>query len=151
MKNYLGNKNYPRGFRNNNPGNLIIRSTNNWLGKIAITKNTDKHFEQFISFEYGVRALIIDLINKYQRGLKTIQDIIMVYSPPSENDTMAYIKAVAAMTGISPNSVFEFTKANLQKLVKAIVKVENNYPLDDEDFESGFSLVDDKKKSLLKG
>jgi len=149
MKSYLGNKKYPRGYRNNNPGNLVIQSTNNWLGKIPIDKNTDKKFEQFTTFEYGLRALITDLITKYQKGLKTIQDIITVYAPKSENDTMSYIKSVSIMTNISPNTVFDFTKDNLRKIVKAIVSVENKIPLHDDEFDFAFELVDIKKKKLL--
>lgn len=151
MKSYLGNKKYPRGFRNNNPGNIIFKQSNNWLGKIPFDKNTDKTFEQFINFEYGVRALITDLITKYTNGLRTIKDIMIVYSPVADgNNTKAYIEVVSTMTGLHPETVFELTKDNVRKIVKAIVKVENNLPLEEEEFNTAFELLDSKKKKLLR-
>ena len=77
-----------RGERNNNPGN--IRHGAKWQG-LASTQ-TDKDFCQFISPEYGIRA-IYKLIQTYQKkyGLNTIKTIIYRYasflydiSPPTK-------------------------------------------------------------------
>lgn len=51
-----------RGERNNNPGN--IRHGSKWQGLSA--EQTDKDFCQFISPEYGIRA-IYKLLQTYQK------------------------------------------------------------------------------------
>lgn len=85
----------PRGIRNNNPGNIRIGSSN-WQGKIPVSENTDGAFEQFYEMEYGVRAMVV-LINNYilWNPSITLGGIIRKYAPSSENNTDAYIQAVA--------------------------------------------------------
>lgn len=89
-----------RGERNNNPGN--IRHGAKWQG-LASTQ-TDKDFCQFISPEYGIRA-IYKLIQTYQNkyGLNTIKSIIYRYAPPNENNTLGYIERVSKEIGIESN------------------------------------------------
>ena len=84
-------QNETRGFRNNNPGN--IRHSEKWLG--LAEKQTDPDFCQFVSVEYGIRA-IFKILETYRDkyGLKTVREIITKWAPPSENDTEAYIKGV---------------------------------------------------------
>ena len=80
----------PRGFRNNNPGN--IRLGNDWRGEI---NGADKSFETFSSIEWGIRALykIIEAYkNKY--NAVSIKDIITRYAPSNENHTSGYINQV---------------------------------------------------------
>ena len=74
-------KKVARGIRNNNPGNIRIGI--NWLGRVVPGK--DLSFIEFRTMPFGVRALYIDLINKHKSGLRTVQDIIYKYAPPSEN------------------------------------------------------------------
>ncbi len=55
----LNGKKIPRGWRNNNPGNLI-KTMIQWKGKLPYLSNTDSKFEQFVDFKHGIRALIKD-------------------------------------------------------------------------------------------
>jgi hypothetical protein len=128
-----------RGIRNNNPGNLRI-SENAWRGKVPIEQNTDGAFEQFISPEYGIRALFIDLRSKINRGLNTVEKIMNVYAPPNENNTIAYITAIENMTGIRRNKVI--TVDDIPKIVPAIIKVENGIqPYTDAQLKSAYAMV----------
>lgn len=115
----------PRGIRNNNPGN--IRIGNNWGGEVAPDKRTDRQFEQFVSLEYGYRALLITLrtyITKYR--LQTLRAIITRWAPPNENDTEAYIRRASEYSGILPGKVLRATdRMELCKLAYAISRVEN--------------------------
>ena len=85
----------PRGFRNNNPGNIRI-SDMPWRGKTPRQDNTDGAFEQFTSMAYGVRAMTI-LLRTYikRKKLDTIEKIIPVYAPATENDVETYIQVVS--------------------------------------------------------
>lgn len=128
-----------RGIRNNNPGNLRI-SENAWQGKVPVAQNTDGVFEQFISPEYGIRALFIDLRSKINRGLNTIEKIMNVYAPPTENNTIAYITAIENMTNIPRNKVI--TVNDIPKIVPAIIKVENGIqPYTDAQLKSAYAMV----------
>lgn len=81
-----------RGNRNRNPFNIRI-SNNKWIGKIPLRENTDGVFEQFTSFEYGIRAGIIILRTYYTKyKLKTVREIITRYAPPKENNTEGYVR-----------------------------------------------------------
>lgn len=115
----------PRGLANNNPGNIRI-SNIAWLGKVPIAQNTDGAFEQFVSFEDGVRAMGENIYNILQQGAGTITDLINTYAPPGDgNDTSSYIAQVAAATGLDPNTPVDLTAANLQAIVTAQMNVEN--------------------------
>lgn len=111
----------PRGIRNNNPGN--IRHGSPWQGMAK--EQTDKDYIQFLTPEYGIRAISKTLstyANKY--NIKTVRGIISRWAPPSENDTESYIQTVADKLGVTPTQTIsiDYYKAGL---IEAIVKHEN--------------------------
>lgn len=111
-----------RGIRNNNPGNLVKTSIA-WQGKVPHSQNTDSRFEQFISPEYGIRAMFIDVRNDIRKGANTVRRLITAYAPPFENNTAAYIAAVAKAIKKAPDDVI--TSEDYEELVTAIIKQEN--------------------------
>lgn len=119
-----------RGLRNNNPGNIRKDGKTVWQG--MATAQPDASFVSFVSPEYGIRALAKVLHTYIATGTNTIRAIVTRWAPPSENNTAAYIAAVAAQTGINPDApVNEAT--HLPALVQAIIKHENGvqpYPPD---------------------
>lgn len=125
MASFLGQSTLPRGIRNNNPGNLILTSIK-WQGKIENSKNTDGKFEQFTSVEYGIRAMLKDIINDVKKGKNTITKLISEYAPPSENNTANYINFLANSLGISPNQVLSNLNSTfLKQIARTIIKIEN--------------------------
>lgn len=142
---YLGQSGLPRGMRNNNPGNIRISNTA-WKGKVPVGQNTDKAFEQFGTFVYGIRAMIKNL-QSYQRdrGLNTINQIISTWAPPGvdNNNTGAYVATVSLNTGIGPTQPITLTDKNImRKLVKAMARVENGREaVTDSQFNYAWSIV----------
>ena len=129
----------PRGIRNNNPGNIRLSETR-WQGEAA--QQTDGAFIQFVSPEYGIRALskILDTYaNDYQ--LSTVAGIISRFAPSNENDTNAYIQAVSDSIGVGPNTVISM--ANYKPgLIAAIVAHENGQqPYTDAQINAGIVLA----------
>lgn len=112
-----------RGIRNNNPGNIRKGSKKIWLGEVWPSQ--DSAFSQFMTMAYGVRALLIDLVNKHKNGYNTVQKIIYRYAPPTENYSARYAKFVADAMGLTVNQSFPMTEANLLKFAKAVAKFEN--------------------------
>lgn len=115
----------PRGIRNNNPGN--IRWGDEWQGLVPKYQRTDKSFCQFISPEYGIRAMIVILRNYQSKyGLRTITGMIKRWAPPNENDTQAYIRSVIKATGTDADKSINLTDScKLFPLLQAIIKHEN--------------------------
>lgn len=113
-----------RGLRNNNPGN-IRRSGEAWIG-LSPTQD-DPAFFQFSDIRYGIRAIGKLLLNygaKY--GLNTTAGIISRWAPSSENDTRAYIAAVATSVGVDPNQPLDLTDPVLMAyFIDAIIQREN--------------------------
>lgn len=127
--NYFGksemlSSSYPRGVRNNNPGNLIM-SSENWQGKIPHSQNSDGHFEQFKTYTHGVRALFLDLRSDINKGKNTIAKLINEYAPKHENNTDAYINAIVKSSGIGKNEIITPSKKIIMLLAINIIKVEN--------------------------
>ncbi|EAA6551606.1 structural protein [Salmonella enterica subsp. diarizonae] len=117
--------NTPRGIRNNNPGN--IRWGDDWKGLVPKSQRTDKDFCQFITPEYGIRAMIVILRN-YQRkhDLNTINGIISRWAPTNENNTQAYIDSVAKATDTAPDQIIHTDDSRfMMKLLQAIIRHEN--------------------------
>lgn len=121
----------PRGYRNNNPGNIRLGA--NWKGMRPT--QTDPDFCQFRDPVDGLRALmrvILTYARKYK--LCSVTQIITRWAPPNENNTGAYIDAVSRYLGVLPNEVIDVTKpAILIGLAQGIVVHElgrslNGYP-----------------------
>ncbi len=130
--------NYPRGIRNNNPGN--IRHGDNWRG--IAEDQTDRSFITFDSPEYGIRAMG-KLLANYERlyGINTVAGLIDRWAPPIENNTQAYINSVAQALGVSPNQPIN-VKESLGGLVPAIIKHENGMqPYSEDIINNGLALV----------
>lgn len=124
-----------RGFRNKNPGNL--RGPTPWLGRVG----TDPQgFAIFETMEYGVRALRVDLTAKLNRGLDTVQKIITVFAPPSDNNpTAAYIRKVSEWMNV--NQTQRLTTADLPGLVDGIIRFEQGGPLQAAVIRAGLMLA----------
>ncbi|QIF94648.1 structural protein [Proteus vulgaris] len=129
-----------RGERNNNPGN--IRHGSKWQGLSA--EQTDKDFCQFISSEYGIRA-IYKLLQTYQKkyGLSTIKTIINRYAPPNENNTIGYISRTSKEIGIEIDTPINTQLKNIIiPLAIAIVNIELGYqPYSEKVFEDAWLLL----------
>lgn len=124
-KTNMGDKQLPRGYRNNNPLNIRINPANNWQGKVA--NNTDGVFEQFVAMEYGYRAAL-KLIQNYIRkdGLNTVAQIISKWAPNNENNTAGYIQRVIGINQWTPAKVIDPQNASeMADLVYAMAIVEN--------------------------
>lgn len=110
-----------RGIRNNNPGNIREAASGGdaWRGERAT--DDDPAFEEFAEMRWGVRAAAI-VFRNYQskHGLRTTAQLVNRWAPPSENDTAAYINAVAKRVGVDafapinlgdPETCYRFLRA----------------------------------------
>lgn len=115
----------PRGVRSNNPGN-IDRDDTKWQG-MADDQSSDPRFIVFKTPEWGIRAIArILLTYQSEEHLNTIRKIISRWAPPSENNTAAYIAAVAADCGVSADDAIDVDSVGVMlPLVKAIIAHED--------------------------
>ncbi|TYP98930.1 hypothetical protein C7447_102248 [Tenacibaculum adriaticum] len=139
------NKDLPRGIRNFNPGNIRINPVNNWQGVIDRSKNTDGAFEQFKTMEFGVRALF-RLLETYLRKSPnmTLRQLILKYAPEKENNSEAYMQAVASSIGQDiDGEVSQWFSDGVSKkqLVRAIIKHENGRHIANKHIDEGFILA----------
>lgn len=113
-----------RGFRNRNPGNIDYNVRNRWQGQVGIeTTGSPPRFAVFESHEFGIRALAA-LLTTYQdrHGLRTVRAIINRWAPGNENNTDAYVTAVARKIGVSERDTLDLhTYAHMRPLVEAII------------------------------
>ena len=125
------------GLRSNNPGNIRASATM-WQGQVGVNAKGFIIFDTPLS---GIRALfkVIDTYwNKY--SLRTVAGIVSRWAPPSENNTPAYIAAVAGEVGISPTAQLSVTQ--LPALVKAIIRHENGaQPYSDDQVAQAQAMV----------
>lgn len=114
----------PRGIRNNNPGN--IEWGDKWQGLVSPDARTDKRFCQFVDPSWGIRAIGVILINYQDKyNIRTIRGIINRWAPPVENDSNAYINAVAKNVGRDPDEELDLQQHDvLQPLVESIIRHE---------------------------
>lgn len=108
--------NAPRGWRNNNVGN--IRWGARWQGLLPESKRTDKEFCQFVNMQYGLRALVL-LLNTYSRRkwLLTPSLFVSHYCPDTAYLQSNYVKQVQ---GAWSNT----NEVNPTELIGSIVRVE---------------------------
>ncbi len=128
-----------RGIRNNNPGNIRLSSTT-WQGQVPASQQTDTSFIQFTSPAYGIRAIAKILDSYAARGLNTVDSIISTWAPPTENDTAAYIDAVASSMGVDPGTVL--SSGDQPALIAAIIEHENgSQPYTSAEIDTGVSMA----------
>ena len=130
----------PRGIRNNNPGNIRV-TKDKWMGLRAV--QADKEFFQFITPKWGYRALIRTLQNYRKRhGCETIGDFIRRWAPPSENNTLSYIRFVCEKMGVPPAYVPNVEdKVTMCLFAYAISYYENGVVPVMEDISDGWDLL----------
>lgn len=110
-----------RGERLFNPG-CIRHSSINWLGQAQT--QTDPDFVQFDAAKWGIRAMARILKNYEREGATTIRDAIDRWSPPTENNTSAYVQAVCQDCSLTPDQTIDLS-AILPQVVTAIIRHEN--------------------------
>lgn len=115
-----------RGERNANPGNIDRVAATHWQGQSA-DQSGDPRFVVFDSPEWGIRAIAKELLTyQTKHACGTIREIINRWAPPVENNTKAYIAAVATDCGVAPDDQIAVTDPEtMQRLVKAIIEHEN--------------------------
>ena len=130
----------PRGIRNCNPGNIRI-TKDKWQGLREVQE--DKEFFQFRAMKWGYRALLRTLQNYRKRhGCETLADFIRRYAPPSENNTMSYIRFVANKLGVSPDWIPNVEdKASMCMMAYAISFFENGVEPQMEEISEGWDLL----------
>jgi len=124
-------KQLPRAVRNNNPGNIEHVASNKWLGILPKEKRNpeqlaETRFEVFESGVYGFRAMAL-LFQKYQDkyGCNTVEKMINKWAPNFENNTDAYVKAVAAKVKVRADDVIDVHQYDYAfPLLKAVAEHE---------------------------
>jgi hypothetical protein len=127
----------PRGIRNCNPGN--IRRGQTWQGMADI--QTDPAFIQFRDPRYGIRAIARILETYKKEGVATIRAAINRWAPPNENNTEAYVDAVARAVGVGADEALDLA-AHAPQIIAAIIQHENGqqpYPV--ETIKDGIALA----------
>lgn len=115
----------PRGLRNNNPLNLSYVE-----GQPGV-QGSDGRFGRYQSMEDGIAAATRQLQIYGQRGLTTVEQIVGRWAPPNENNTPAYVAAVARELGIDPRAPLNLSDPMLvSRLVGAMGRIEVGRPLD---------------------
>lgn len=141
-------KKEPRGFRNNNPGNIRRHDWNDWQGEVPESQKTDKEFEQFTEMRWGVRA-VMKLLLRYYRvyRIRNIRDLIWRWAPENENNTSAYVEKVSIMMGKGKTVILNMEdEKTMCDMVDAIIYVENGEHLKREQIEEGWNLLMGKKE-----
>lgn len=129
-----------RGMRNCNPGNIRI-TKDKWKGLREV--QTDKEFFQFETMAWGYRAMLRTLKNYRKRhGCETIADFIRRWAPPSENNTLTYIRFVCEKMGVPSVYVPNVEdKASMCLFAYAISFFENGVAPVMEEISEGWELL----------
>lgn len=125
---------------------MNIRKGSSWRGERPV--QSDLSFEEFVSMEWGVRAGL-KLIRNHITGFggrrpkaNTIQKLVNVWAPPSENNTSAYVETVANAVGMYPFDIIHFDdRERILKIARAMAYVETGLWLDESIFESAWDLI----------
>lgn len=131
-----------RGYRNNNPGNIVKTFKGDkqtfWTGEV---KGDDKRFKKFKNMNWGYRAIFIVLRSYINKGVNTIEKIINRYAPPHENLTSSYARHVSERTEIPLTEVLSMNDVNkIKSIVREISYIENGITPDQAEIEEGYRL-----------
>lgn len=128
-----------RGYRNNNPLNMR-HDNDKWQGEVVPSQ--DAEFKQFETMAWGYRAAF-KLLHNYQKyhGCRILSDFISRWAPPSENNTAAYIAAVAHNSGMSDVSQIDTLDGRMMRnVVSAMSYTENGIQANEAVVAAGWEL-----------
>lgn len=121
-----------RGEKNQNPGNIDFDPAIHWVGQLGLERcPVDEsyrcRFARFSDPIYGIRALAKLLVTYITRdGANTVRKIVERWAPPSDdNDTSAYVTAVAGTVGFDPGAILTPDAPTISALTRAIIVHEN--------------------------
>lgn len=137
-------KKMPRGIRNCNP--LNIRKGAKWKGLRAV--QTDPAFCQFKSMVWGIRAAF-RLMHNHITGFggsrprcDTVEKLISVWAPATENDTKAYVAHVCRLADCSPSTHIDpHDDVLIIRIARTMAMVECGVWLDVELFNKAYELL----------
>lgn len=147
-KSFLHIASYPRGLRNNNPGN--IKAGINWEGAIG----DDGVFVTFKNIAYGIRAMATDIGNDIRLdGKNSLQALVYEYAPPTENNTAVYLQDLVTWTGYGPTQALPRSETMMVKLIRAFMNKELGVSysalISDADIKEGLALMNDGLKGYF--
>lgn len=132
----------PRGYRNNNPGN-IRHSATQYLGEICRAETTDADFKQFRNIVYGYRAMFV-ILDAYRRkySLGTVRSWISRWAPSADgNHTLAYVDAVCKRANIHADAIVDISNEHLMTaIVAAMSLVENGMEPNPVEIKIGYKF-----------
>jgi hypothetical protein len=123
------------GTRLNNWLNIRYVERNRWKGLTG----AEKGFCRFDTVEHGLRAALVIMQKYISRGVNTVEEIVNVWAPTTENDTANYIRNVCAWTGLRPDDAV--TRDNLGRLVAAMARMETGNIVNEEQMERAWKEV----------
>jgi hypothetical protein len=113
---------FPRGFLNNNPGN-IPHGADSLPGQRII--QTDHAFLQFATASDGIRAVALILRSYKTRGIDRLDSLIAQWSRDRCRDVEPSVAAEASALGGAPSDRIDLDdQATLFGLVKALLRRE---------------------------
>lgn len=105
----------------NNPLGIKREPGMVWVGETF--EQPDSIFASFRTPAYGVRAGVVTLTTYVSRdGVKTVAGAIRRWSPPTENDTQAYIDDVCQRASCTPETPLD---PRSLPLIRAMIVHEN--------------------------
>ncbi len=107
-----------RGIRNKNPGNL---RANQFRGSQGVDGSG---YAIFDTMQNGVRGSARQLVLYFSRGINTVEKIISTWAPSNENNTAAYVAAVAKYVGVNARTPLVLTEEFHAALMRAIFRHE---------------------------
>ncbi len=123
MSDFRGYPNYPRGMRNNNPGNFRPFYTYSYVGQTGVDPSG---YAIFSDMSFGARAMALQvMIDVQTHGFNTLAKLIHSWAPASDgNDEVMYRNYVANKLGIGVNDPIPLDPTNFAKLLRAMIDVE---------------------------
>lgn len=125
----------------NNLFNIRYNSSNNFLG-IDDKECQVNGFAKFVNTVYSVRAFLLLVYNyNHLYKIKTIEDFITRFAPPSENNTTGYIKFVCdRMSTVKYTDLNVFKPLQMYDFASAVCQFETNTSLTHSLFDEGYGL-----------
>lgn len=125
----------------NNPLNLDYVESIKWNG--LADPPFQGRFCSFTSSVFGIRAGCMNIIHHFDRGANTIEKLITIWAPPTENDTKAYISDVSGRSGFTSDQVLNFhSYADLRPVIEAMIWHENGeQPYSNAMFDEALKLA----------
>lgn len=124
-----------RGSTNKNPLNIKKGGSTDWKGSTGYDSYGHAIFS---TYQYGIRAALVDIRGKINRGINTVDKLVRIWA---EANTGNYSNYIVNNSKLTHGGTLKFDKVTMRTLTYWMAIWESKYYISESEFNGAWNMV----------